>query len=182
MSTEDSLREVLPHRPPMLMVDALTHCGPDKATATKTFARGSYGCEGDEVENSALIECLAQTTAAMEGTRLRQSAPASGGQDGQADPVRRGSRGGRMATGFQSVRTSAGRPNNGMLVGISGFEFRKAAHCGETLTLDVQVTRRLPPFCLVFGQVRSGATVIAEGTLKFYLEENAGGDAQAGHG
>jgi len=70
---DETLADILPHRPPMVMIDALVRAEGDLATAVKTFDRESYGAEGGRVLESALIECLAQTVAALEGRNARQS-------------------------------------------------------------------------------------------------------------
>ena len=57
----------------MVMIDALVRAEGDLATAVKTFDRESYGAEGGRVLESALIECLAQTVAALEGRNAGRS-------------------------------------------------------------------------------------------------------------
>jgi predicted hotdog family 3-hydroxylacyl-ACP dehydratase len=74
---DNELAQLLPHRPPMVMIDRLISCGDDTATAAKTFEPGGYGTEGDRVPAPALIECLAQTMAAMQGRRARESGRAA---------------------------------------------------------------------------------------------------------
>ncbi len=132
------LLALLPHRPPMLMIDALVAIDDRSATAAKTFRSGAYGTDGDRVAEVALIEGLAQTTAAIEGHAARQ----------RGQP-----------------------PAQGLLVGVSDFTFHRDAPVGRTLTLEVEVARRLPPLLLVSGRVRLVEVVIAEGSLKFYLPE-----------
>lgn len=61
------LAPLLPHRPPMLMIGRLIACEKDSASAAKTFHPGDYGSEGGLVLEPSLIECLAQTMAAMQG-------------------------------------------------------------------------------------------------------------------
>ena len=138
VATSGDLARLLPHRPPMLMIDALTSCAEDAATARKTFRQGDYGTAGERVLEPVLIECLAQTLAAMQGHNAQKR---------------------NQKTGF------------GMLVGVDDFVFRGAAQCGKELTLTVAITKSFRPFVLATGQVRQGDAVIAEGTLKVYLEE-----------
>ena len=71
MDTE--LVNILPHRPPMVMIDSLVRCDTQSAVALKTFDRDDYGVSGDHVLEPALIECLAQTVAAMYGSLARAS-------------------------------------------------------------------------------------------------------------
>jgi 3-hydroxyacyl-[acyl-carrier-protein] dehydratase len=139
---EPTLAELLPHRPPMVMVDALVRCDGDSAAAVKTFAQGSYGTDGGGVLESALIECLAQTVAALHGYRAHQS---------------------------------GGRAPRGLLVGVTDFAFCRPAQCGRPLRLTVQITRRLGPFCLAAGRIEQDGSLVAEGELKFHLEEGSDG-------
>jgi predicted hotdog family 3-hydroxylacyl-ACP dehydratase len=139
---EPTLAELLPHRPPMVMVDALVRCEDDSAVAVKTFAEGSYGTDGGCVLEGALIECLAQTVAALHGHRAHQG---------------------------------GGRVPRGLLVGVTDFAFRRPASCGRPLQLTVRITRRLGPFCLAAGRIEQDGSLVAEGELKFHLEEDRGG-------
>ena len=64
----ESVEELIPHRQPMVMIDRLVECSAEAATAVKTFRSGDYGLGDDgRVAEPALIECLAQTAAAMHG-------------------------------------------------------------------------------------------------------------------
>jgi predicted hotdog family 3-hydroxylacyl-ACP dehydratase len=62
-----SIEDILPHRPPMVLIDRLVRCDATSAVAVRTFAPGAYGTDGDRVLEPALIEGLAQTVAAMNG-------------------------------------------------------------------------------------------------------------------
>ena len=86
---DHDLAAILPHRPPMVMLDALVRSGGDAAVATKTFAPDSYGVHEGRVLESALVECLAQTVAALHGQRARQDGrpPAMGMLVGVSDFV-----------------------------------------------------------------------------------------------
>jgi 3-hydroxymyristoyl/3-hydroxydecanoyl-(acyl carrier protein) dehydratase len=75
----DRIREWLPHRPPVLFVDELLEgdtlpqgVPADSAVAIKTFPAGSFGTDGNRVLESALIECAAQTVAALNGCNARK--------------------------------------------------------------------------------------------------------------
>lgn len=57
----------------MVFIDALESCSADSATATKTFSHGGLGAAGDCVSESALIECMAQTVAALHGYQARNA-------------------------------------------------------------------------------------------------------------
>lgn len=64
---DELIEKLIPHRGPMVMVDHLLEHGRETATATKTFRANDYGLHEGRVIEPALIECLAQTVAAMQG-------------------------------------------------------------------------------------------------------------------
>ena len=68
-----ALENLLPHRPPMLWIRALTRCTDTEATATATFQEGDFAVENGAVSETALVECVAQTVAAAQGERARRS-------------------------------------------------------------------------------------------------------------
>jgi predicted hotdog family 3-hydroxylacyl-ACP dehydratase len=57
----------MPHRPPMLMIDALLAHSDDACTCTKTFRADDPLVEGDGVSALVMIELFAQTAAAHFG-------------------------------------------------------------------------------------------------------------------
>lgn len=144
---DDALADILPHRPPMVMIDALVRCDGESAVAVKTFWPEGYGSDGERVIEVALIECLAQTMAAFQGK--------------------------------ETARRAGRRPARGMLVGVSGFAFHLPARCGRPVRLRVEVIRRLGPLCLAAGRVEQDGALVAEGNLKFYIEEERGDVAKA---
>ena len=134
------IEQLLPHRPPMIMIDSIVQFDEDSATATKTFTSGEYGVIKGDILESLLIESLAQTVAALHGHHARQF----GGQTPQ-----------------------------GMLVGVNNFEFYNKVKLDEKIELTVKITKCLGPFRLASGQIKQGSTLIAQGGVKFYIEENS---------
>jgi 3-hydroxyacyl-[acyl-carrier-protein] dehydratase len=65
------LAELIPHRPPMVLIDALGECTAQAAEAVKTFLPDSCGVREGYVQQGALIEALAQTAAALFGRQAR---------------------------------------------------------------------------------------------------------------
>jgi 3-hydroxymyristoyl/3-hydroxydecanoyl-(acyl carrier protein) dehydratase len=90
MSIEErDIQELIPHRPPLVLIDRLTACAEDRGEAVRTFRRGDYGVVDGMVPESLLIEGLAQTAAAMQGyQRLQSALPAGGGMLVGLDRVR----------------------------------------------------------------------------------------------
>ena len=69
---------LVPHRPPMLLIDALVECGGGSARAEAALPEGHLAVADGAVLESALVECVAQTAAAMKGFDARgQEGPAS---------------------------------------------------------------------------------------------------------
>ena len=65
------IEQLLPHRPPMRWIDALTACTDTTAVATASFTDDSLAVADGWVLESALVECVAQTVAAAMGRRAR---------------------------------------------------------------------------------------------------------------
>ena len=56
---------LLPHRPPMLMLNVLIRCGNGVAAALAEFPLGHFGVKDGAVSEAAMVECVAQTAASM---------------------------------------------------------------------------------------------------------------------
>src|ERR1041385_2417777 len=85
MST--AVGNLLPHRPPMLWIEALTRCTDTEATATATFKEGDFAVVGGAALETALVECMAQTVAAAQGERARNSGRAGASVGGMLAAV-----------------------------------------------------------------------------------------------
>jgi predicted hotdog family 3-hydroxylacyl-ACP dehydratase len=68
-----ALENLLPHRPPMLWIRALTRCTDTEATATASFRDGDFAVGNGALLETALVECVAQTVAAAQGERAHRS-------------------------------------------------------------------------------------------------------------
>lgn len=66
-SSHTDISGIIPHRPPMLMIDRFTKESETVGIGEKRFSQGHYGCENGFVLQSILIECVAQTVAAQHG-------------------------------------------------------------------------------------------------------------------
>ena len=70
---------LLPHRPPMLMIDRLVDAGPGTAVAEATLGDGCLGVSAGRVLEAALVECVAQTAAAGKAVAAAGAGPAAPG-------------------------------------------------------------------------------------------------------
>jgi predicted hotdog family 3-hydroxylacyl-ACP dehydratase len=66
-----ALDTLIPHRPPMCWIGALTDCTEATATATACFTADHFAVTNGRVPETALIECVAQTVAAALGHRAQ---------------------------------------------------------------------------------------------------------------
>lgn len=73
----------------------------------------------------------------------------------------------------RSARTAGRQVLRGMLVGMNRLVFHRRARVGERIEYRTELIRRLDAVSLVHGIARVGAEVLAEGDLKFYVEEHA---------
>lgn len=67
-----TLNEILPHRPPMVMIDGIIEGGSESARGRGTFREDDYPVSDTGLTEVILIEGLAQTVAAMKGLKARQ--------------------------------------------------------------------------------------------------------------
>src|SRR6184192_3225526 len=74
-----AIEKLIPHRAPMLFIDALIDCTDTTATATAQFSADHFAAANGAVIETALVECVAQTVAAALGQRAKAR-----GQSGEA--------------------------------------------------------------------------------------------------
>ena len=73
----------------------------------------------------------------------------------------------------RSALAEGRRVQRGMLVGMNRLVFHRRARVGERIEYRAELLRRLEALSLVHGIARVGNEVLAEGDLKFYVEERA---------
>jgi predicted hotdog family 3-hydroxylacyl-ACP dehydratase len=61
---DDDFRELIPHRPPMVLIDEVVEYGPTTIRARRTVREGDPFVTADGLEDAALLEVIAQTIAA----------------------------------------------------------------------------------------------------------------------
>ncbi len=126
---------LIPHRPPMLMIDLLESLTNEGATASVMFDDTHMAVSHGQVLEAALVECIAQTAAAMEGMRHRTDTPA------------------------------ADRETPGMLCSVTRFAVYRRPDAGEHLDITVQVQKRLGSMLLIDGRVSAAGEPVASGSL-----------------
>ncbi len=133
-----ALETLIPHRPPMRWINALTDCTDTTATATASFAEGDFAVAGGKVLETALVECVAQTVAAA----LSQRAQAHGTKNGAAA--------------------------NGMLVAASNFKILSRPSAGQNLSIEIRETKRLGPMLMIAAIITCEEKTVATGELSLY--------------
>ena len=133
-----ALDQLIPHRAPMQWITALTACTETTATATAFFRVDSFAVADDQVIETALVECIAQTVAAALGSRNQ-------------------SRGG-----------TPGAAANGMLVAVSNFKIQSRPPVGKTLNIEIREQKRLGPMLMIAGTIACDGQTIATGELSLY--------------
>jgi predicted hotdog family 3-hydroxylacyl-ACP dehydratase len=81
------IAELIPHRAPMRWIDSLLDCTDTTATASARFTSEHFAVENGEVNETALVECVAQTVAAALGQRQRGSGPTGAANNGMLAAV-----------------------------------------------------------------------------------------------
>ncbi|MDR3262038.1 MAG: pseudouridylate synthase [Tannerella sp.] len=76
--TNIDILDILPQRPPFIMVDKLTYYDPRKAKTLFTVREGCFFCSGGRMEEAGLIENMAQTCAARTGYEEKTTAHGDG--------------------------------------------------------------------------------------------------------
>ncbi|WP_425456511.1 3-hydroxyacyl-ACP dehydratase FabZ [Cohnella pontilimi] len=137
----NQIMDVIPHRPPFLLVDKILEVEPGKravglknVTMNEPFFVGHF--PGYPVMPGVLIvEALAQV--------------------------------GSVAM----LMVEENRGKLGFFAGIDEFRFRGQVKPGDTLTLEVEITRLKGPIGKGKATARVGDTVVAEGELMFALSD-----------
>ncbi|WP_279172505.1 pseudouridylate synthase [Tannerella forsythia] len=141
MIKDFDILELLPQRPPFVMVDKLTHY--DKTSARSSFMvrEGNLFCSGGRMEEAGLIENMAQTCAARMGYRVRMELQSDG-----------------------MVRV-------GFIGAIRGITIVRVPLVGEVLTTTVEVKEEIFSTSLVEMKVEVEDEVIASGSMKIFLTD-----------
>lgn len=141
MIKDIDILELLPQRPPFVMVDKLTHY--DKTSARSSFMvrEGNLFCSGGRMEEAGLIENMAQTCAAHMGYRARMELQSDG-----------------------MVRV-------GFIGAIRGITIVRVPLVGEVLTTTVEVKEEIFSTSLVEMKVEVEDEVIASGSMKIFLTD-----------
>jgi 3-hydroxyacyl-[acyl-carrier-protein] dehydratase len=137
------IQEIIPHRPPFLLVDRILEAEPGvRAVGLKNVSMNEPYFVGHfpghpVMPGVLIVEALAQVgTVAM-------------------------------------LMVEANRGKLGFFAGIDGFRFREQVKPGDTLILEVQITRLKGPIGKGQATAKVGDKVVAEGELMFALSDRS---------
>jgi 3-hydroxyacyl-[acyl-carrier-protein] dehydratase len=139
------LLKLLPHRYPLLLLDRVTDIeegvsgtGIKNVTVNESYFQGHFP-DNPVMPGVFMIECVAQTAAAVFGYR----------RDGEAED------GGEVA------------PRQRYLATIQDFKFRRPVTPGDRLMIKVKLLRRFGNLLQISAEVYREQEVVARGTLTF---------------
>lgn len=115
----DEIDTLIPHRPPMRWINALTECTETTARATACFQPEDFAVTNGAPCETALVECIAQTVAAALGYRGRAQ--------GKSGPAKEG-----MLVGVSNFKIHS-RPAVGKILVI---EIRELKRLGTMLMIS----------------------------------------------
>jgi len=141
MLKDINILDLLPQRPPFIMVDKLTHFEALSAKTTFEVRDDHLFCKDGAMEETGLIENIAQTCAACIGFAQKNNAAVS-------DKIR-----------------------IGVIAIIHSLEIKRRPLVGEVLETTMTIEEEYFPTTLVRSEVHIGDEMIASGRMKLFLTD-----------
>lgn len=137
--------ELLPQRPPMVMVDSLESCDA-RTVVTRLTVRDDNVFLGEKgISTSGLMECMAQTAAARTGWILKNNP----GAENKIAPI-------------------------GVIGSIKHFKLHFQPVTGSVLITTVDIEYEIMQATIVRAKVETDGTLAAEAELQIFLTETEG--------
>lgn len=140
--SEDNILELIPQRPPMVMIGSLVSCDERQATATLKITGDNIFVSGDKFTAQGMLEAMAQTAAARTGYLVRK---AENGPD-QRPPV-------------------------GVIGSIKNLRVFFQPKTGTMITTTIEVEHEVLQATIIKGKVEAEGKLAAESNLQIYLTE-----------
>ncbi|MDR3251468.1 MAG: pseudouridylate synthase [Tannerella sp.] len=141
MIADFNIVDLLPHRPPFIMVDKLIYYDPIVAKTVFTVREDNLFCENGYMEEAGLIENIAQTCAARTGYKEK------------TEPQR------------------SGEIKIGVIGMIKKIDILRKPRIGETLVTTTRFEEEIFNATIVSSTVETGCETIATCELKIYLTD-----------
>ena len=156
--------DLLPQRPPFIMIDKLIHCDHTSSKAIFEVREDGLFCNNGSMEETGLIENIAQTCAA--GASFKQLLENNGFNIS-----------GEINNTFseQKSNTSSVGAKIGVIVMINSLEIKRRPLVGEVLETTMTIEAEFSPATLVRSEVRIGDEIVAICRMKLLLTDKTPG-------
>ena len=141
--TDVNVVDLLPQRPPFIMVDQLTHYDSVSAKTVFTVREDNIFCKDGMMEEAGLVENIAQTCAARTGFKQRLE-----------------------NSEFASIKVKIG-----VIAMIQSLEMKRCPLVGEVLETSMVIEEEVFTSTLVRSEVRTGDETIAVCKMKLVLTD-----------
>lgn len=145
LAGKEEINELLPQKPPMVMVDGLLSHDDQRTVSTLTIAAENIFVDKGVLIESGLIENIAQTAALRNGWSAR------------ARP------------GGKALKT----PPVGVIGGIKNLRIHALPAVGSRIVTEITVITEIMNATVVAGKVEAGGVLFAECEMKIFLQEPA---------
>lgn len=148
---EYTIDELIPQRPPFVMVDRLLHCGTTDALTELVVREDNIFVDGDELSAAGVMENMAQSCAARIGYISRTRAAEEAATKSEAE-----------VTAGETI---------GVIGDIRECVFLRLPHPGETLRTHIQVIEQMMNLTLAELTTSVGEETIATARMKIALAD-----------
>jgi predicted hotdog family 3-hydroxylacyl-ACP dehydratase len=135
---QDEIKQLIPQRAPIMMVDALARAEGDEAETGLTIAPDNLFVEDGLLAEPGIVEHIAQSASAFAGYRAVSQ--------GQPVPI-------------------------GYIGEVKKFHLYQRPAVGQTLRTLITMGTEVNGITLLRGETRVGDTLIADTTMKIFVEE-----------
>jgi len=150
--TDVNVIDLLPQRPPFIMVDQLTHYDSISAKTVFLIREDHLFCQDGVMEEAGLVENIAQTCAARTGFKQRLE----NGDFERMTPV-----------------IGRGKIKIGVIAMIQSLEMKRCPLVGEVLETSMVIEEEIFSTTLVRSEVKTGDETIAMCKMKLFLTDKA---------
>ena len=141
--SEEKILELIPQRPPMVMIGRLVSCDEKLAVSELFISQDNIFVNENRFSASGMMEAMAQTAAARTGYLMKN-------QDGG------------------SLR----EPPVGVIGSIKNFKLYFQPACGSTITTTVEIEHEVLQATIVKARVEAEGKTAAECNMHIFLNEN----------